>query len=166
MIKIVFFIIFVVLVGFGLMFNRFAHDSQGVREVFKENIKTEFFSFATEIKGLQHLTVAELTQMEVFERTSSASAFFDRIKLPDVVVSIAAPVSFHYYFDFKKPWSFFLDQDVLVVVPPPLEFYPPSVDISQTEFNIKKGSLFRDEAAVMSQLQSELTPLLNERGLS
>ncbi len=163
MTKIVFFIMFVVVLGFALIFNRFARESIGIKEMVKNNITTEFYSFATEIRGLQHLTVAELTQMEVFERTSNASTFFDRIKLPEVVVSISAPVSFHYYFNFKKPWAFTLDQDVLVITPPPLEFYPPAVDISQTEFNIKKGSLFRDEAEVMSKLQSEITPLLNER---
>ncbi len=163
MTKIVFFIMFIVVLGFALIFNRFARDSMGIKAMVKENITTEFHSFATEIRGLQHLTVAELTQMEVFERTSTASTLFDRIKLPDVVVSISAPVSFHYFFDFKKPWSFALDQDILVVTPPPLEFDPPAADISQTEFIIKKGSLFRDEAEVMSKLQKEITPLLNER---
>ncbi len=122
----------------------------------------EFISYATTVNPAQKLQVAELTQFESFEKSSSAK--FMEIDLPDVVVGISAPVTFTYTVDFKEPWQFVLSGEYLEVTPPPLKFNSPAADLSETKFVIKQGSILRDEQAALRALQREIGPALQERG--
>lgn len=126
-----------------------------------EKIHTAFMGYATEISPSQKLQIAELNQVEVFERESSGKLW--NFQLPTVVVSITAPVSFVYVVDLKKTWDFRLENDVLVVVPPAIEWNSPAPDLSATRFDVRQGSVFRDEAAVMRSLKADFTPLLQAR---
>jgi hypothetical protein len=145
-------------VGFFLVLK----NSLNIRNVVQEDVRIEFLSYATTVSASQKFQVAELTQFESFEKTSSAK--FMQIDLPDVIVGISAPVTFTYTVDFQKPWVFTLNGEYLEVSPPPLEFNPPAADLGETKFVIKQGSLLRNEEAVLKTLQREIGPLLQERG--
>ncbi len=136
-------------------------DASLIKGQVVEKIHTEFMGYATQINPSQKLQLAELNQVEVFERESSGKLW--NFNLPTVIVSITAPVSFVYVVDLKKPWEFRLENDVLVVVPPDIEWNPPAPDLSATRFDVRQGSVFRDEAAVMKSLSADFTPLLQAR---
>ncbi|HUL76917.1 MAG TPA: hypothetical protein VL691_06605, partial [Vicinamibacteria bacterium] len=53
-------------------------------------------------------------------------------------------------------------RDVLVVVPP-VEWNPPAVDVSALRYEVREGSVLRDEQVVLDRLRAELTPLLDQR---
>lgn len=150
-----------VIMGSTLFFV-FRHSAD-TRHMVADQIKQEFISYATEIKETQKLQVAQLDQVEVFERTSSLSLFWNQVKLPDVVVSITTPVHFVYNVDMKGPWEFTISGQTLIVNAPELEFNPPAPNISATKFDIKQGSFFRDEQSILRNLQTQITPLLDER---
>lgn len=121
---------------------------------------TRFASEATRLHGTARLQFAELLQAEVFERTDSTSLFWGQLELPDVIVEARAPVTYTYYVDFQRPWEFRrLDGATLDVVAPPIEWNTPAVDASAIRYAVRKGSLLRDEAAVMERLRGGITEL-------
>jgi hypothetical protein len=125
---------------------------------------TRFASEATQLNGTARLQFAELLQAEIFERTDSTAVFWGQLQLPDVIVEARAPVTYTYFVDFEKPWEFRrLDGVVLEVVSPAVEFNAPAVDASAIQYVVRKGSLLRDEAAVMERLRSGLTELSRTR---
>lgn len=158
----VFIIVFGSLIlGSGLFFV--LRESASNRHMIADQIKTEFISYATEVKETQKLQVAQLNQVEVFERTSKLNVLWDQVKLPDVVVSITTPVHYVYAVDMKGPWEFVIYGQILIVNAPKLEFNNPAPDISATKFEVKKGSIFRDGQAALRDLQNQITPLLSQR---
>lgn len=150
-------------VGMGaILYSTFKHSSDS-RTHIADQIKTEFLAYATEVKTVQKLQVAELNQVEVFERTSSLSLFWNQVKLPDVVVSITTPVHFVYTVDMTGPWEFLISGQTLEVHVPDLGYNPPAANLSATKFDIKQGSMFRDGQSVLNKLKSEITPFLDQR---
>jgi len=126
-------------------------------------VTTTFRGYATEVSGTTRLQFAELRQEETFERRDSEAAFWGTLALPDVVVEARAPVTYTYFLDLDKEWRFRLEgRDVLVVVPV-VEWNRPSVDVSALRFEVREGSVLRDEQLVLDRLRSELTPLLDRR---
>jgi hypothetical protein len=80
-----------------------------------------------------------------------------------VVVEARAPVSYTYFLDLDKEWRFRLEgRDVLVVVPP-IEWNRPAVDVSSLRYEVREGSVLRDEQVVLDRLRTEMTPLLDRR---
>lgn len=125
---------------------------------------TRFASEATRLNGTARLQFAELVQSEVFERTDSTSVFWGQLQLPDVIVEARAPVTYTYYVDFEKPWDFRrLEGTTLDVLAPAVEWNTPAVDASAIRYSVRKGSLLRDEAAVMEQLRGGVTELSRAR---
>jgi hypothetical protein len=126
-------------------------------------VTTVFHGYATEVSGTTRLQFAELRQEERFERRDSAAVLWGTLALPDVVVEARAPVTYTYFLDLDKEWRFRLEgRDVLVVVPP-VEWNRPAVDASALRFEVREGSVLRDEQVVLDRLRSELTPLLERR---
>jgi hypothetical protein len=124
---------------------------------------TAFRSYATEVSGTTRLQFAELRQVEVFERRDGAAVLWGALALPDVVVEARAPVSYTYFLDLDREWRFSLqERDVLVVVPG-VEWNRPAVDVSALRFEVRAGSVFRDEQVVLERLKAGLTPLLERR---
>ena len=146
----------------GAFFFVLKHSAD-TRHIVAEQIQQEFLSYATEVKQTQKLQVAQLNQVEVFQRTSSLSLFWNQVKMPEVVVSITTPVQFIYTVDMTGPWEFIINGQTLIVNTPALEFNQPSPNISATKFEVKKGSMFRDEQQILRALQNQITPALNER---
>ncbi len=135
-----------------------------VAEAFRTGtVETTLRSYATEVRGVSRFQFAELKQFEVFERTDTSSLAWGAIPLPDVVVEARGQVIYTYALDLQKRWDLRLsDRGVDVVAPAP-EFGVPALDPSTLTFEIKRGSVLRDEAAVRDALQAGLSGLLQQR---
>lgn len=139
-------------------------DLARVAEAFHQGtITTRFTSYATQVSGSNYLQFAQLKQMEVFERKDSQSLFWGQLSLPDVLVEARAPVEYTYYLDLDKPWKLDLQGARLWVLAPPIEFNTPAVDASAIRFQVREGSLWRDEAPVTEALKASLTELCRKR---
>ena len=139
-------------------------DLKSVAEAFKSGtVTTSFSSYATEVSGTTFLQFATLRQTEVFERKDATSLLWGQLALPDVVVEARAPVEYTYYLDLNKAWTLRLEGDVIEVAAPPIEFNTPALDASALRFEVREGSVFRDEAAVAEQLRVGLSDLAKLR---
>lgn len=128
-----------------------------------EVIRDRFMNHSTRLSPLRRLQLAQLDQVEVFERTSVATLFGNRLKLPDVIVRATMPVEYTYHVDFSQPWNFDVRGEQLIVTAPILTPGTPAGDVSQLKFEIRKGSIFRDEQAVARAMQDQMTELLKGR---
>lgn len=128
-----------------------------------DNAQTRFISYATTIAPLRRVELAKVNQLEVFDRTSRASLFWEKVNLPEVVVRATVPVEYRYYVDLDAKWSVVLNDQILTLVVPPLMAGTPSPDISKLQFEVRKGSLFRNEVKVAKELQNEITGMLEKR---
>lgn len=137
---------------------------RSVAEAFRTGtVETTLRSYATEVRGVSRFQFAELRQFEAFERTDTSSLAWGTIPLPDVVVEARGQVVYTYALDLQKRWDLRLyDRGVDVVAPAP-EFGVPALDPSTLTFEIKRGSVLRNEAAVRDALQAGLSGLLQQR---
>jgi hypothetical protein len=126
-------------------------------------ITTTFRGYATEVAGTSRLQFAELRQEEAFERRDSEAVLWGTLALPDVVVEARAPVTYTYFLDLDKGWRFRLEGREVQVVVPPVEWNRPAVDVSALRYEVREGSVLRDEQVVLDRLRGELTPLLDRR---
>jgi len=122
-------------------------------------IRTEFSSYATSLTGSNYLQFATLRQTEVFTRTDKSSVLWGSLELPDVVVSATAPVEYTAYLDFNEDWHFNLADQRLEVLVPPIRFNLPAIDASQIRYEIRQGSLLRDEEESLEELKHGLTQM-------
>jgi hypothetical protein len=137
-----------------------ARDLVSVAVAFRQGtITTRFATYATEVEGTHRLQFATLRQQEAFIRTDSASILWGQLALPDVVVEARAPVEYTYYLDLDKPWSFHLEDGVLRVQAPGVEWNTPAIDVSTLHLEVREGSFFRDEAQALEGLRHGLTEL-------
>lgn len=139
-------------------------DLRDVAAAFRSGtITTTFRSYATEVTGTSRLQFAELRQMEVFERRDTSVVMWGALALPDVVVEARAPVEYTYYLDLDKEWQFRLEGKDVYVLAPPVEFNRPAVDVSALRFEVREGSVLRNEQIALDHLRAELTPLAARR---
>jgi hypothetical protein len=139
-------------------------DLASVAEGFRTGtITTSFASYRTEVSGTTFLQFATLRQVEVFERKDTSSLLWGQLALPDVVVEARAPVEYTYYLDLNKTWTLKLEGDTILVAAPPIEFNTPALDASALHFEVREGSVFRDERAVVEQLRHGLSDLAKLR---
>jgi hypothetical protein len=141
-----------------------ASELRSVAAAFKTGtITTTFVSYATEVSGGQKLQFATLKEMEVFERTDRAQVLWGQLELPEVVVRAEAPVEYTYYLDLKEPWDFLLEGETVRVQAPSIRFNTPAIDVSRLRYEVKSGSVFRDEALALENLRRGLGQLARER---
>jgi hypothetical protein len=126
-------------------------------------VTTTFRSYSTEVVGTTRLQFAELRQEELFERRDTEAVLWGALALPDVVVEARAPVTYTYFLDLDKEWRFRIEGREVLVVVPPVEWNRPAVDVSALRFEVREGSVLRDEDVALGRLRSELTPLLERR---
>jgi len=127
------------------------------------SVTTSFRGDATSVAGTTRFQFAELRQDEVFERRDAAAVLWGALVLPDVVVEARVPVMYTYFLDLDKEWRFRLEEGVVVVRVPPMEWNRPAPDVSALRFTVREGSMLRDEQLVLDRLRGELTPLLDGR---
>jgi hypothetical protein len=144
-----------------------ASELRSVAAAFKTGtITTTFVSYATEMSGGQKLQFATLKEMEVFERTDRAQVLWGQLELPEVVVRAEAPVEYTYYLDLKERWDFLLEGKTVHVQAPPIRFNTPAIDVSRLRYEVKAGSVFRDETLALQNLKRGLGQLAQERASS
>lgn len=128
----------------------------------QEKLKTSFISYVSSIRGVKKLQLAEIQSLEIIERESKFSIFWNMIEMPDVVVQAKIPVFYSYYVDLAEPMTFVQRQGELWVEAPALKANPPAADVSAITYEVKKGSLFRNPKPVIEEVRQTITPLLNE----
>ena len=126
-------------------------------------VTTTFRSDATRLRGTTRLQFVELKQLETFERRDAESVLWGTLALPDVVVEARAPISYTYFVDLDRDWRFRLEAGEVFVVAPPIEWNPPAVDVSALRYEVRAGSVLRNEQVVADRLRSELTALASMR---
>jgi hypothetical protein len=127
------------------------------------SVTTTFRGDATSVVGTTRLQFAELRQEETFERRDAAAVLWGTLALPDVVVEARVPVVYTYFLDLDKEWRFRLEEGIVHVSVPAVEWNRPAPDVSALRFSVREGSLLRDEQLVLGRLRAELTPLLDRR---
>lgn len=126
-------------------------------------VTTSFLSYATTLHPNHYLQFATLNQHEVFTRKDEATTGFGYIPLPEVVVEAQAPVEYTYFLDLNAKWELVLKDSTLHVLAPRIQFNKPSVDASAIQYEIKKGSVFRNTAQVTESLKESVTFLARVR---
>ena len=139
-------------------------DVTDLARAFREGtVTTTFISYATEVEGTNHLQVAKLRQVEVFERTDRASLAWGQLQLPEVVVRAEAPVETTYYLDLNAHWDFQLQEELVLVQAPRLRPNTPAIDVSALCYEVRRGSLLRDEDEAIAKLKAGLSTLSLQR---
>jgi len=141
-----------------------ASELRSVAVAFKTGtITTTFVSYAAEMSGSQKLQFATLKETEVFERTDRAQVLWGQLELPEVVVRAEAPVEYTYYLDLEEKWDFLLQEKTVWVKAPPIRFNTPAIDVSRLRYEVKSGSVFRDEALAIENLKRGIGELARAR---
>ncbi len=128
----------------------------------QKKLKTSFVSYVSSVRGVKKIQLAEIQSVEVIERESKFSLFWNMIEMPDVVVQAKIPVFYSYYIDLSEPMTLRQTQGELWVEAPALRANPPTADVSAITFEVKKGSFFRNPKPVIEEVRQKITPLLIE----
>ena len=126
-------------------------------------VETSFHSYATQVSGSSFLQFATLDEMEVFERSDYSSTLWGQLQLPEVVVRATAPVQYTYYLDLDAEWHFELEGDTVRVRAPRIRFNKPAVDAARIEYEIRQGSVFRDEEEALEKLRAGMSAMAHRR---
>ena len=129
----------------------------------QEDLSVQFTSYMNQTRGVRKIQLVEVTSVEVIERTSKFSLFWDTLKFPDVVVLARIPTIYSYFIDLEKPFKLRFEDDVLTIQAPPLEAGPPAPDISGISYEVREGSVFRDTRRAFDELRKTITPLLRQK---
>lgn len=127
-----------------------------------EKLNVAFTSYVHETRGLQRLELFEVKSVEVIERTSKYSLFWDFLKFPDLVVLARVPVRYGYYVDLAEPFELSVRGSKTVALAPALRAGLPAADVSGISYEVKTGSLFRNTFNAFEELRKTITPLLRE----
>jgi hypothetical protein len=139
-------------------------DLRRVAEAFNTGtVVTSFVSYATEVSGSSYFQFATLRQIEVFERKDSRATLWGQFQLPDVVVQARAPVTYTYYLDLEKDWQMRLENGVIHVLAPEIGHNTPALDASALTWEVRSGSVFRDEGEALERLKEGLTGMADRR---
>jgi hypothetical protein len=123
------------------------------------HVTTEFISYASSINPTHRLQFATLKQTEVFTRNDQATTGFGYIPLPEIIVEARAPVEFTYYLDLNATWRLVLEDNVIYVLAPRIQFNQPSVDVSAIKFEVRKDSVLRNTTESLEGLKQSITQL-------
>ncbi len=134
------------------------HQLSDIAQAFRTgSVTTSFVSYATEVSGSNHLQFATLKQMEVFQRKDSLAVLWGQLELPEVIVEARAPVEYTYYLDLDDRWELRLEGRTIRVLAPEIKFNKPAIDASAIRYEVRSGSLFRNEQEVLDGLRDSLT---------
>lgn len=122
-------------------------------------VTTEFISYASSIQPTHRLQFATVKQTEIFTRRDEKTTAFGYLPLPEVIVEARAPVEFTYYLDFNAPWKLVLQDNVIYVLAPSIQFNQPSIDVSAIQYEVRKGSVFRNTTEALDGLKQSITGL-------
>jgi hypothetical protein len=144
--------------------QKILHELQTVAGAFRQGtVTTRFISYAATISGSNYLQFATLRQTEVFTREDQASVLWGTLELPDIVVSATTPVEYTAYLDLNDEWHFRIDGRRLYVLAPEIRFNTPAIDASEIRYEVRRGSLLRDEDEALDKLKAGLTEMSMQR---
>ncbi len=123
----------------------------------RSQVTTEFISYASSIQPTHRLQFATVKQTEIFTRRDEKTTAFGYLPLPEVIVEARAPVEFTYYLDFNAPWKLVLQDNVIHVLAPGIQFNQPSVDVSAIQYEVRKDSVFRNTTEALDGLKQSIT---------
>jgi hypothetical protein len=129
----------------------------------QKNVTTSFLSYATSISPNHYLQFATLKQTEIFTEKDEARTGFGYIPLPDVIIEAKAPVEYTYYLDLNAKWELVLKDKVIYVLAPAIKFNTPAVDASEIHYEIKKGSVLRNNSQAEENLKKSISFLARLR---
>ena len=133
-------------------------------EAFKSGtVTTRFISYAAEMSGSNYLQFANLKQVEVFERTDSATVLWGQFALPDVVVRAEAPVEYTYYLNLDDRWELLIEDQTVLVHAPEIRYNQPAIDVSNLRYDVADRSVLRDEEEALENLKRGLSNLSKMR---
>jgi len=139
-------------------------ELRSIAEAFRQGtVTTSFTSYATEVSGNSFFQFATLKQVEAFERRDTSTVLWGQLALPDVVIEARAPVEYTYYLDLNKPWSLKLENGVVWVTAPRIEWNAPAIDASALRFEVREGSIFRDEILAQDHLKAGLSEMARSK---
>lgn len=127
-----------------------------------ERLTQSFSTYITGVKGMKRLQLVEVNAIESIERTSEFRLFWDVLRFPDVVVEARVPVRYLYYVDFDEALSIETEEERIQVFAPPLRAGMPAADVSGIQYQVTKGSLFRNSSVAVEELRKSITPWLNQ----
>ena len=140
------------------------HDISKIAEAFRTGtVTTTFISYAAEVSGSNYLQFATLKQTELFERKESGTVLWGQLELPEVVVQATAPVEYTYYLDLNGKWDMRLENHTVLVMVPEIQFNTPAIDASAIRYEVREGSIFRDEEEVLEKLRDGLMEMSRRR---
>lgn len=137
-------------------------STRGPRSAGGPELAVSFTSYVHEARGLQRVELYETRSVEIIERTSKYSLFWDFLKFPDLVVLARVPVRYSYYVDLTEPFEISLRDGRTIVNAPALRAGLPTADVSGISYEVKSGSLFRNSFNAFEELRKTITPLLQE----
>jgi hypothetical protein len=135
-------------------------EVRSIAEAFRTGtVTTSFTSYATEVSSGTYLQFATLKQREVFQRKDTATLLWGQLALPDVVVEARAPVEYTYYLDLGERWELRQEGALVRVLAPPIAFNAPAIDASAIRFEVREGSMLRNEDVVIEALKAGLSEM-------
>jgi hypothetical protein len=140
------------------------HDISKIAEAFRTGtVTTTFISYAAEVSGSNYLQFATLKQTEVFQRKESGTALWGQLELPDVVVQARAPVEYTYFLDLDGRWEMRLENHKVLVLAPEIQFNTPAIDASAIRYEVREGSIFRNEDEALERLRNGVMQMSRQR---
>lgn len=163
--KAIVFLTLILFLGVGVYFiaGKLRQATHSQVELYNEQITEKFVTTIQQLTGKQSLYVAKLQTVEVVERTSATKAL--GISLPSVMLEAKIPVEYNYYISLSGGWRFEVHNKELRVFPPELSSSRPAIDLSKMQFNIKKGSVLRNQKELMKKFESDIPGFLIERAI-
>lgn len=162
--KTIFNLILVFLLLGLLSFRLFHRTVSELGQGFSSEEKTVAFkSFVTQLRGVQKIQVAELSQQEILSEESRLKVLWNKLELPKVVVAVSVPVEYVFYVDLQKKWQIEFSENRLNVICPDLEYNTPAVDVSNLQIRYEEASLLRNEKKVADHILSKLSSYLDNR---
>ena len=136
------------------------------RNFFRGDVTRQFVSSipASEELGAGRLEVAVAKTTETISRRDEQYAFWDLLPLGSTEVEIRVPVTWRWYLPLDDGWSATIEGPILTVVAPvPRPSLPPAIHTDGMERRAEADWLRFDAAERLSELESQLTPLLSTR---
>ena len=72
-------------------------------------------------------------------------------------------MQYTYYLDLDDDWDFRLEADTVYVAAPEIRHNRPSIDASALRYEVRQGSVMRDEESALQKLQLGITQMSEQR---
>ncbi len=114
--------------------------------------------------GGNELMVAKLESLETVSKSDELKVFWEKLNLGTTRSDISVPAIYRFYIDINGSWSMITDNNVCVVVAPPIRpIIPVAIDTELLQKRSEQGFLRWNEEEQMAELEKSITPSLNQK---